>query len=146
MNNLKTALLLLGLTLVLVWFGALVGGQTGALLAFGIAVAMNAGAYWWSDRAVLAMYRAQEVPANHPDARVRAYAQDVREMAQGAGLPQPRVTIIESDQPNAFATGRDPAHAAVAATTSMAGASAGMFGTSSSSRSAMRRNVAASSP
>lgn len=119
MNHVKTFMLLAALTALFVGAGYLIGGPTGMVVAFGFALVGNLISYWNADKIVLSMYRAQEVPANHPDARVRAYAQDVREMAQRAGLPQPKVTIIESDQPNAFATGRDPAHAAVAATTGL---------------------------
>lgn len=119
MNQIKTFMLLAALTALFVGVGYLIAGPTGMVLAFGIALVGNLVSYWNADRIVLSMYRAQEVPANHPDARVRAYAQDVREMAQRAGLPLPKITIIESDQPNAFATGRDPAHAAVAATTGL---------------------------
>jgi heat shock protein HtpX len=119
MNHIKTFMLLAALTALFVGVGYLIGGPTGMVVAFGFALVGNLVSYWNADRIVLSMYRAQEVPANHPDARVRAYAQDVREMAQRAGLPLPKITIIESDQPNAFATGRDPAHAAVAATTGL---------------------------
>jgi heat shock protein HtpX len=119
MNHIKTFMLLAALTALFVGVGYLIGGPTGMAIAFAIALIGNLISYWNADKIVLSMYRAQDVPANHPDARVRAYAQDVREMAQRAGLPQPRVTVIESDQPNAFATGRDPSHAAVAATTGL---------------------------
>ncbi len=119
MNHIKTFMLLAALTALFVGVGYLIGGPTGMIVAFGFALVGNLISYWNADKIVLSMYRAQEVPANHPDARVRAYASDVREMAQRAGLPMPKITIIESDQPNAFATGRDPSHAAVAATTGL---------------------------
>jgi heat shock protein HtpX len=118
-NHLRTFMLLAALTALFVGVGYLIGGPTGMVIALGIALVGNLISYWNADKIVLSMYRAQEVPADHPDPRVRAYAEDVAEMAAGAGLPQPRVTIIESEQPNAFATGRDPAHAAVAATTGL---------------------------
>jgi heat shock protein HtpX len=118
-NHLRTFMLLAALTALFVGVGYLIGGPTGMAIAFGIALIGNLISYWNADKIVLSMYRAQDVSDDHPDARVRAYAQDVREMARNAGLPDPRVTIIESDQPNAFATGRDPAHAAVAATTGL---------------------------
>lgn len=119
MNHVKTFMLLAALTALFVGVGYLIGGPTGMAIALAIALVGNLISYWNADRIVLSMYRAQEVPQNHPDARVRAYAQDVREMARRASLPEPRITIIDSDQPNAFATGRDPAHAAVAATTGL---------------------------
>ena len=99
--------------------GYQIGGPTGMAIALAFALVGNLISYSNADKIVLSMYRAQEVTANHPDARVRTYASDVREMAQRAGLPMPKITIIESDQPNAFATGRDPDHAAVAATTGL---------------------------
>ena len=119
MNHIKTFMLLAALTALFVGVGYLIGGPAGMAIAFAFALVGNLISYWNADKIVLSMYRAQEVTADHPDARVRTYAEDVREMAQRAGLPMPKVTIIESDQPNAFATGRDPAHAAVAATTGL---------------------------
>lgn len=119
MNQTKTFMLLAALTALFVGVGYLIGGPAGMALALAFAAVMNLVSYWNADKIVLGMYRASEVAEDHPDPRVRAYAQDVRDMAHRAGLPLPRVTIIESDQPNAFATGRDPAHAAVAATTGL---------------------------
>lgn len=119
MNHIKTFMLLAAMTALFVGVGYLIGGPAGMAIALAFALVGNLISYWNADKIVLSMYRAQEVTDNHPDARVRTYANDVREMAQRAGLPQPRITIIESDQPNAFATGRDPAHAAVAATTGL---------------------------
>ncbi len=119
MNHVRTFMLLAALTALFVGVGYLIGGPAGMAIAFAIALVGNLVSYWNADKIVLSMYRAQDVPPDHPDARVRAYGDDVREMAQRAGLPAPRVTIIESEQPNAFATGRDPAHAAVAATTGL---------------------------
>jgi heat shock protein HtpX len=119
MNHIKTFMLLAAMTALFVGVGYLIGGPTGMAIALAFAMVGNLISYWNADKIVLSMYRAQEVPENHPDARIRAYASDVREMAQRAGLPMPRITIIENDQPNAFATGRDPAHAAVAATTGL---------------------------
>jgi heat shock protein HtpX len=118
-NHLRTFMLLAALTALFVGVGYLIGGPTGMVIAFGLALAGNLISYWNADKIVLSMYRAQDVGPGHADPRVRAYAEDVREMASRAGLPEPRVTIIESGQPNAFATGRDPAHAAVAATTGL---------------------------
>jgi len=119
MNHIKTFMLLAAMTALFVGVGYLIGGPTGMAIALAFALVGNLISYWNADKIVLSMYRAQEVTANHPDARVRTYASDVREMAQRAGLPMPKITIIESDQPNAFATGRDPDHAAVAATTGL---------------------------
>ena len=119
MNHIKTFMLLSAMTALFVGVGYLIGGPTGMAIALAFALVGNLISYSNADKIVLSMYRAQEVTANHPDARVRTYASDVREMAQRAGLPMPKITIIESDQPNAFATGRDPDHAAVAATTGL---------------------------
>jgi heat shock protein HtpX len=119
MNHVRTFMLLAAMTALFVGVGYLIGGPAGMAIALAVALVGNLISYWNADKIVLSMYRAQEVTADHPDARVRTYASDVREMAQRAGMPQPKITIIESDQPNAFATGRDPAHAAVAATTGL---------------------------
>jgi heat shock protein HtpX len=121
MNHLKTYMLLAAMTALFGGVGYLIGGATGMLIALGVAVAMNAFAYWNSDKMVLRHFRAQPIDPNHPDLRVRAYAQDTLDMAQRAGLPPPAIYIIDNPQPNAFATGRDPAHAAVAATTGLLG-------------------------
>jgi heat shock protein HtpX len=111
-NTLKTTLLLGLLTVLIILIGGAVGGQQGMVVAFVLAGIMNLGSYWFSDRIVLSMYGAQELPPQmHPEIH-----QMVAEMAQHAGLPKPRVYIIEDDSPNAFATGRDPEHAVVAVT------------------------------
>jgi heat shock protein HtpX len=112
MNDLKTGLLLIALTGLLVWVGSLFGGQQGAAIALGLALVMNAGAYWFSDRLVLRLYRAQEVS----EAKAPELHAIVADLAQRAGLPMPKVYVIPSEAPNAFATGRSPRHAAVAAT------------------------------
>jgi heat shock protein HtpX len=111
-NLFKTAVLLAALTSLVVLIGQAIGGQQGMLIAFILAVAMNFGSYWFSDRIVLAMYRAQPIEeAQAPDLyRV------VRRLATRAGIPMPRVYLIPGDTPNAFATGRSPQHAAVAVT------------------------------
>jgi len=106
----KTAILLGGLTALLILAGGAIGGQGGLMIAFIIAMAMNLGSYWFSDKIVLRMYRATEVGQDHPLYRITA------RLAQKAGLPMPRVYVIPDDSPNAFATGRNPQHAAVAAT------------------------------
>lgn len=112
MNNLKTGLLLTGLTLLLVWAGAALGGQTGMLIAFVFAVAMNVGSYWFSDKLVLRMYRAEEVSEAEDPELINVVA----DLAQRASIPMPRVYRIPKPALNAFATGRNPAHAAVAIT------------------------------
>ena len=111
MNYLRTAMLLAGMTALFLAIGFMVGGEIGMLIAFGIALAMNAFAYWNSDRMVLRMYGAREVDAS----TAPGYYGIVRQLAERANLPMPKVYIIEGDQPNAFATGRNPDHAAVAA-------------------------------
>lgn len=119
MNHLKTYILLAGLTALFAGAGYLIGGPTGMAIALVLAVAMNAFSYWNADKIVLRTYGAVEVDESHPEPLIRNYATDVAEMAAKAGLPRPRITVIDSVQPNAFATGRDPAHAAVAATTGL---------------------------
>ena len=115
-NHLRTFMLLAAMTALFVGVGYAIGGPTGMLIAFVLAAGMNVVSYWNADKIVLSMYRAQPADENDPDPVVRAYAADVRELATRAGMPLPRVYIIDQDQPNAFATGRDPQHAAVAAT------------------------------
>jgi heat shock protein HtpX len=115
-NTLRTFTLLAALTAIFVGIGYSMGGLNGMIIAFGLAVAMNAFSYWNSDKIVLKMYRAQAVDASHPDPLVRNYASDVIELAGRAQMPLPKIYIIDQDQPNAFATGRNPDHAAVAAT------------------------------
>jgi heat shock protein HtpX len=112
MNRLKTTLLLSLLTVLMVLMGSAIGGTSGMVIAFLMAAAMNFFSYWFSDKIVLKMYGAQEIgEQDHP-----AFYEMVRGLALKAGLPMPRVYIIPSDSPNAFATGRNPQHAAVAAT------------------------------
>ncbi|KAF0184651.1 MAG: heat shock protein HtpX [Alphaproteobacteria bacterium] len=119
MNHLKTFVLLAALTALFGGVGYLVGGPVGTAIALGVAVAMNAFAYWNADKLVLTHYGAQPVDADHPNPQVHAFVTDTLALAARAGLPAPRVHIIDSAQPNAFATGRDPHHAAVAATTGL---------------------------
>jgi len=111
-NTLKTTALLAALTVLFVLIGGMVGGEQGMVVAFLFAGLMNFASYWWSDRIVLWMYGAQEVT----EADAPEFHALVRRLAQRAGLPMPRVYIIPTDTPNAFATGRNPDHAAVAAT------------------------------
>ncbi len=109
-NTLKTTLLLGLMSGLLLVIGDALGGQGGLVIAFGFAIVMNFVSYWFSDKIVLRMYSAKEVGPEHPLYGV------VAGLAQRAGLPMPRVYIIPDASPNAFATGRDPSHAAVAAT------------------------------
>ncbi len=115
MNYFRTAILLAGLTALFMGVGFLIGGSSGALIALVFAAGMNLFAYWNSDRLVLSMHGATEVDARSaPD-----LYQMVHELAGRAGLPMPRVYLMDEPQPNAFATGRDPDHAAVAVTTGL---------------------------
>jgi len=109
-NGLKTALLLGALSGLLLLIGDMLGGANGMMLAFVLAAVMNLGSYWFSDKIVLRMYRAQPVGPEHP-----LYKMTER-LAQRAGLPMPKVYVIPDASPNAFATGRNPQHAVVAAT------------------------------
>jgi len=118
-NHLKTFTLLAALTALFMGVGYMIGGMGGALIALIVAGGMNLFSYWNADRIVLRMYRAQVVDESHPNAVVRNYVADTREMAARAGLPIPRIAIIPGDQPNAFATGRNPENAAVCATTGL---------------------------
>ena len=115
MNYARAAILLAGLTGLLMAVGYLIGGGSGALIALIIADGTNLFSYWNSDRLVLSMHDAQEVD-EHSAPEIVAI---VRELAQRAGLPMPRVYLMDSPQPNAFATGRNPEHAAVCATTGL---------------------------
>jgi heat shock protein HtpX len=111
-SQIKTGLLLGLLTALILFLGQAAGGPGGLALAFLFALVMNGASYWFSDRIVLAMYRGREVsPADAP-----ALHRIVEELAARAGLPKPRVYVLPSQTPNAFATGRNPAHAAVAVT------------------------------
>jgi heat shock protein HtpX len=109
-NNVRTFLLMTVLTVLFVWIGGQVGGRQGAMLAFLAAAAMNFFAYWFSDKMVLMQYRAHQA---EPGSRLYRI---VEPLAQKANLPMPKVYIIPEQTPNAFATGRNPQHAAVAAT------------------------------
>ncbi len=112
MNTIKTIGLMIFMTLLLVFVGAAIGGRSGMIFAFGLAVLMNFGSYWFSDKIVLRMYRAQ--PVSETDAP-ELYS-IVRTLVQKAGMPMPKVYIIPEETPNAFATGRNPEHAVVAVT------------------------------
>ncbi len=119
MNPFKTYLLLAGLTALFGVIGFMLAGPTGMLIALGIAIAMNLFTYWNSDKMVLRMYRAQPVDPARTTGIVRDYYQDIESLSRRAGLPMPAVYIVDNDQPNAFATGRNPQHAAVCATTGL---------------------------
>ncbi|HRP11505.1 MAG TPA: zinc metalloprotease HtpX [Terricaulis sp.] len=121
MNHLKTYILLAAMTALFGGVGYLIGGATGMMIALVVAGAMNLFAYWNSDKMVLKHFRAQPIDPRHPDPRVRAYAEDTLALAHAAGLPAPAIYIIDNPQPNAFATGRNPENAAVAATTGLIG-------------------------
>ncbi len=112
MNGFRTTILLAALTALVVWIGHMVGGPNGAVLALIMAGAMNFFSYWFSDKIVLKMYGAQEITAND-DPELYGI---VRDLTVRAGLPMPKVYIIPEETPNAFATGRNPEHAAVAVT------------------------------
>ena len=112
-NILKTAVLMAAITALFMAIGSLIGGQSGMMIALLVAVGMNFFSYWFSDKMVLKMYNAQEVD----ETSAPQFYNMVRELAQRAELPMPRVYLINEDAPNAFATGRNPDHAAVAATT-----------------------------
>jgi len=115
MNIMRTGFLLAGMTALFLAAGYLMGGEGGLLIALVVAVAMNFFAYWNSDRLALSVYKARETgPSESPE-----FHRIVAELARRAGLPMPRVYIIDNDQPNAFATGRNPENAAVAATTGL---------------------------
>jgi len=111
-NALKTTALLAAMTVLFILLGGMLGGEQGMIVAFLFAGLMNFASYWWSDRIVLWMYGAQQVS----EAQAPELHGLVRRLAQRAGLPMPKVYIIPTDTPNAFATGRNPQHAAVAAT------------------------------
>ncbi len=112
MNQFKTFALMAGLTALFVVIGSALGGQTGMFIAFGLAIAMNFFSYWFSDKIVLKMYGANEVSESQAP---ELYSM-VRNLATRASLPMPKVYIIPNDQPNAFATGRNPENSAVAVT------------------------------
>ena len=114
-NLMKTAILMAAITALFMLIGRFLGGQAGMMLALVVALGMNFFSYWFSDKIVLRMYNAREADESNAPQFVRM----VRELAGRAGLPMPRVYLIDEDAPNAFATGRGPDHAAVAATTGL---------------------------
>ncbi|MCP1199285.1 zinc metalloprotease HtpX [Notoacmeibacter sp. MSK16QG-6] len=115
MNYVKTAMLIAFMTALFMGVGFLIGGRGGMMIAFGVAVAMNLFSYWNADKLVLKMHGAKQVDAQSAPGLYRM----VEQLSQNAGLPMPKIYIMENDQPNAFATGRNPQNAAVAATTGL---------------------------
>jgi len=111
-NQIKTFILMLALTLVLIWVGNIVGGRQGMIFAFIMAAALNFISYWYSDKIVLAMYRAQPIKEGDMPELYR----NVRALTQKSGLPMPKLYLIPHPAPNAFATGRNPQNAVVAVT------------------------------
>jgi len=111
-NSIRTGVLLVGLTVLVMIIGNFLGGRQGMIIAFFFAVIMNFGSYWFSDKIVLRIYRAKPVS----EAEAPGLHRMVRQLAQQAGLPMPKVCIMPSESPNAFATGRNPQHAVVAVT------------------------------
>src|SRR5690606_36873450 len=112
-NMMKTAILMAAITALFMAIGGMIGGSSGMMIALVVALGMNFFSYWFSDKLVLKMYNAREVDATSAP---RFYAM-VQELAQRAQLPMPKVYLIDENAPNAFATGRNPSNAAVAATT-----------------------------
>lgn len=111
-SRLKTLVLLVALTALIMLIGGMAGGQTGLIIAFIFAMVMNLGSYWFSDKIVLSMYRARELsPTEAP-----LIHKMVNELAHNAGIPKPRIYVVPEEAPNAFATGRNPEHAVVAVT------------------------------
>lgn len=111
-SQIKTVLLLALLSGIIIVLGGLMGGRTGVIIAFGLALVMNMGSYWYSDKIVLSMYHARELAPEEAPYLHRI----VEELARNAGIPKPRVCVVPEEAPNAFATGRDPQHAVVAVT------------------------------
>jgi len=112
MNTLKSLILLVVLSAILMWIGGALGGKQGLVIAFGFAMVMNFASYWWSDKIVLSLYGAKEVKQEDAPELYGI----IQELSSRAGLPMPKVYITPQEQPNAFATGRNPEHAAVAVT------------------------------
>lgn len=111
-SQFKTVALLALLSAIIIFLGGMLGGRAGMILAFGLAIVMNIGSYWYSDKIVLRMYRAREL--DYSDA---PYLHEiVANLARNAGIPKPRIFAVPEEAPNAFATGRDPAHSVVAVT------------------------------
>lgn len=119
MGTMKTFTLLAALTAIFMAVGFLVGGALGMGIAFALAVAMNGFAYWNSDKMVLRMQGAKQVDETDRNPMIRTFVSDTKALARQAGMPEPKIYIMDTHQPNAFATGRNPQNAAVAATTGL---------------------------
>lgn len=119
MGTMKTFTLLAAMTALFAGVGFIVGGTLGMIIAFGVAVCINGFSYWNSDKMVLRMQGAKEVDENDRSPMIRTFASDTKALAKSAGMPAPKIYIMDTPQPNAFATGRNPANAAVAATTGL---------------------------
>lgn len=119
MGTAKTFMLLAALTALFMAVGYLVGGAMGMAIAFVVAGGLNLFSYWNADKIVLRMQGAQQVDESNRSPVIRTFVQDTKALANSAGMPEPKIYIIDTQQPNAFATGRDPHHAAVAATTGL---------------------------
>lgn len=119
MGTMKTFTLLAALTALFMGVGFVVGGELGMLIAFGVAAAMNLFSYWNADKIVLRMQGAQEVTSGDHSPMIQTFVNDTKALAASANLPEPKIYIIDTAQPNAFATGRNPDNAAVAATTGL---------------------------
>ncbi|OEU69240.1 MAG: protease HtpX [Desulfovibrio sp. S3730MH75] len=111
-SQIKTFFLLASLTAIILFLGGMMGGRTGLIIAFGLAMFMNVGSYWYSDKIVLKMYKARQLSRNDAP----QVFEMVQELAANAGVPAPRLYVIDQDSPNAFATGRNPENAVVAVT------------------------------
>ena len=111
-NQIKTVMLMTAMTVLFVWIGRIIGGQAGMVLAFGFAAVMNFFSYWYSDKIVLKRYHAKEVSQMEEPELYGI----VQELSVAAGIPMPKIYIVPESSPNAFATGRNPDHAAVAVT------------------------------
>ncbi len=119
MGTAKTFMLLAALTALFMAVGYLVGGPAGMGIAFVIAAGLNVFSYWNADKIVLRMQGARQVDESDRSTVIRTFVQDTKALAQSANMPEPKIYIIDTQQPNAFATGRDPQNAAVAATTGL---------------------------
>ena len=119
MNSVRTGMLIAALTALFGVIGLMIGGKAGMLLALGFAAVSNFFAYWNADKIVLRMYKAQPVDETHGSGVIRRYAEVTTALARNAGMPVPKIYVIDNPQPNAFATGRNPENAAVAATTGL---------------------------
>ena len=119
LNHTKTFMLLAAMTALFGGVGYLVGGVPGMAIAFVIAIGLNVFSYWNSDSIVLKSYRAKPASEYRSNPKITAYLEDTRRLAERAGLPEPKIYIVEMEQPNAFATGRNPDNAAVVATTGL---------------------------